>query len=117
MLDRIDDTTQVLISNIRVHDSFSNTLKTRMNWSKNVMEERDVPWQILLAAATDTAYCVRTRLALWLEIHFRWNPNTLLSPYVLSFTDDKTVPAGGKKAVKGDSHKRIHENFQNGRVC
>ena len=49
--------------------------------------------------ATDTMFCVLTSLALWLEMqHFRWNPNALLSPYVLSFTDDISVPAGGKKS-------------------
>jgi hypothetical protein len=41
---RIDDATQVLIDNIQVHDTFSsNCLKTRLNWSKNVQEERDAP--------------------------------------------------------------------------
>ena len=39
LLARIDDTTQVLVENICVHDSFCNALKTRLNWSKNVKKE------------------------------------------------------------------------------
>ena len=44
VIGRIDDTTQVLIDHLRVHDSFSNCLKTKLNWSKNVGDERDAPW-------------------------------------------------------------------------
>ena len=44
----LDNTTQVLLDNIQIHDNFYNVLKTRMNWSKNVQEERDAPFQIVL---------------------------------------------------------------------
>jgi hypothetical protein len=44
------------------------------------------------------SYCVLTCLSLWLELHARSNPNALLSPYVFAFTNDNTVPAGGKKS-------------------
>ena len=54
VIGRIDDTTQVLINHIRVHDSFSNCLKTKLNWSKNVRDERDAPWQIILGAMDTT---------------------------------------------------------------
>jgi hypothetical protein len=45
-----DDTTQVLVDNVRVHDNFCNALKTRLNWSKNVTVERDAPWQVVLGS-------------------------------------------------------------------
>jgi hypothetical protein len=51
---RIDDTTQVLIDHLHVHDSFSNCLKTKLNWSKNVGDERDAPWQIILGSMDTT---------------------------------------------------------------
>ena len=89
--------TQVLIENIRVHDSFCNALKTRLNWSKNVSEERDAPWQIVLGSM-DTAFCVLTSLALWMELNLRSNPNAILSPYVFSFSDDNSIPNGGQKS-------------------
>jgi Transcriptional activator of glycolytic enzymes len=97
LIARIDDTTQVLIENIRVHDSFCNALKTRLNWSKNVSEERDAPWQIVLGSM-DTAFCVLTSLALWMELNLRSNPNAILSPYVFSFSDDNSIPNGGQKS-------------------
>ena len=74
LIGQIDDTTQVLIENIQIHNSFPNALKTRLSWTKNVTEERDAPWQIVLGSA-DPAFDVLTTLGLWLEMHFRWNPN------------------------------------------
>ena len=97
LIARIDDTTQVLIDNIRVHDSFCNALKTRLNWSKNVSEERDAPWQIVLGSM-DTAFCVYTSLALWMEWNHRDNPNAFMSPYVFNFSDDNSIPRGRLKA-------------------
>jgi hypothetical protein len=91
------DTTQVLLDNIQIHDNFCNVLKTRMNWSKNVQEERDAPFQIVLGCM-DTLYCVLTSLALWLELQFRMNPNALLSPYAFAFNDDTRIPEGGLKS-------------------
>jgi hypothetical protein len=36
MIARIDNTTQVVLDHIHVHDNFENALKTKLNWSKNV---------------------------------------------------------------------------------
>jgi hypothetical protein len=71
--------------------------------------------------ATDTTlFCVLTILALWLEMHFRLNPNALLLPYVFSFTDDTTVPAGGKesKEIASSAFTRIFnmEEFADGGI-
>jgi hypothetical protein len=41
---RIHDSTQVIIEHIRVHDKFAHALKARLNWSKNVQDERDAPF-------------------------------------------------------------------------
>jgi hypothetical protein len=38
LIARIDDTTQLLMDHLRVHDSFSYALKARLNWSKNVQD-------------------------------------------------------------------------------
>ena len=98
MLARIDDTTQVLLDSIQIHDNSCNVLKTRKNWSKNVQDERDAPFQIDLGCM-DTLYCVLTGLALWLELQFRMNPkNALLSPYVFAFNDDTRIPEEGLKS-------------------
>jgi hypothetical protein len=57
MIARINDTTQVLLANLHVHDSIPiNLLKTQLNWSKNVHKECDAPWQMVLGCM-NTVYC------------------------------------------------------------
>jgi len=97
MIARIDDTTQVIMEHIRVHDNFENALKTRLNWSKNVQDERDAPWQIVMGSM-NPVFCVLISLGLWLELNLRLNPSAIASPYVFAFSDDVTVPSGGQKA-------------------
>jgi hypothetical protein len=97
VIGRIDDTTQVLVDHIRVHDSFPNCLKTKLNWSKNVGEERDAPWQIVLGSM-DTTYCVLVSIAIWFELNLRANASALISPYLFSFCDDISIPTGGQKS-------------------
>lgn len=41
LMARVDDTTQVVLEHIKVHDKFCNCLKTRLNWSKDMNDERD----------------------------------------------------------------------------
>ena len=97
MIARIDDTTQVVLEHIRSHDNFDNALKTRLNWSKNVQDERDAPWQIVLASM-NPVFCVYISLGLWLEFNLQSNPTAVASPYLFSFSDDITIPNGGRKA-------------------
>ena len=97
LIARIDDMTQVVLEHIRVHDNFPNARKTHLNWSKNVQDERDAPWQVVLGSM-NAAFCVFVSLGLWLEVNLKSNPSAIASPYVFSFSDDVTVPAGGRKA-------------------
>ena len=110
LIARIDDCTQVLTENILVHDSFCNALKTRLNWSKNVSEERDAPWQIVLGSI-DTAFCVLASLSLWMELNLKNNANALLSPYVFNFCDDNSIPTGGQKS-KETAHNMFNRVFR-----
>ena len=43
LIAQIDDTTQVVLDHVWVHDHFPYLLKVKLNWSKNVNEEQDVP--------------------------------------------------------------------------
>ena len=81
-----------------------------MNWPKNVSEERDAPWQIVLGSM-DTAFCVFASLSLWMEVNFRTNPNALLSPYLFSFCDDNSIPSGGQKS-KETAHNMFNKVFK-----
>jgi hypothetical protein len=84
LIARIDNTTQLILDHIRVHDSFDNALKTRLNWSKNVRDERDAPWQVILGCM-NPVFCVFISLGLWLESNLKSNPSAIASPYVFSF--------------------------------
>ena len=72
-----------------MHVSFPNVLKTRLNWSKNVNDNRDAPWQVVLGSMDPV---------LWLEMNLRENVSAGLSPYVFSFLDNVGLPTGGLKA-------------------
>jgi len=81
LIARIDDMTQVVLEHIRVHDNFPNALKTHLNWSKNVQDERNAPWQVVLGSM-NAAFCVFVSLGLWLEVNLKSNPSAIVSPYV-----------------------------------
>jgi hypothetical protein len=103
MIGRIDDCTQVLVENLQCHDRFPTyALKSRMTWSKNVMDERDAPWQILLGSMV-TECCVFVNVGIWLEIQLERTPGSQMSPYIFSFSNDFSVPLGGKKASSAAS--------------
>lgn len=98
MIGRLDDCTQLLAENVKVHDKFpSYALKSRLTWSKNVMDERDAPFQMLLGSLL-TVYCVFVNIGIWLEIQLETTSGAILSPYVFSFSGVYNVPEGGKKA-------------------
>ena len=97
LIARINDTTQVILDHIRVHDNFADALKTRLNWSKNVQDERDAPWQVILGCM-NPVFCVFISLCLWLEMKLQSNPSAIASPYVFAFGNDITMPGGGQKA-------------------
>ena len=97
LIARVDDSTQLVLEHIRVHDTFTSALKTRLNWSKNVDDERDAPWQIVLGSL-NPVYCVLCSLALWLELNLKLNPAAMNSPYVFCISDDVRVPEGGLKS-------------------
>ncbi len=44
-----------------------------LNWSKNVVDKRDFPNQVLIGAMY-TRYAVLSNLGIWLKYHFHLNP-------------------------------------------
>ena len=67
----------------------------RLNWSKNVREERDSPWQLILPSMNST-YCVYLHLAIWLEVFIDFYPHASLTPFLFGFSTDIRDPEGGK---------------------
>lgn len=66
MIGRIDDTCKCKVEDLKPNTQYLFTLLATMCWSKNVMDERDAPDQILLGAM-DRRYCVLLGLAVYLE--------------------------------------------------
>ena len=95
LIARIDCTTQVKMENLQVHIDLDFCLKTKLNWSKNVNEERDAPWQIVIPSMNHKR-CVFLSTALWLETSIAANPTAGLTPYLFAFSDDVNVPKGGE---------------------
>ena len=46
MIGRIDDCTQFQMENLTSNEDFDFTLRSKLNWSKNIHEERNAPNQI-----------------------------------------------------------------------
>jgi hypothetical protein len=84
IIGRIDDTTQVIMDHICVHNNFEHALKTNLTWSKNVQDERDAPWQIVLGSM-NPVFCVRISLGFWLESNLRSTPSAMALPYIFFF--------------------------------
>jgi hypothetical protein len=96
---RIDCTSQFTKDNFQVHDLFPDLAgNVRLNWAKNVHEERDAPWQIMLGSM-DPTFCVLLSLAIWLEFFHGESPEVAAAnPYVFAFkSDDFRIPEGGDK--------------------
>jgi hypothetical protein len=98
LIARVDNSTQLVLEHIQVHDSFPSALKTRLNWSKKDDDECDAPWQIILGSLNPTMYCVvLCSLALWLELNLILNPTAMTLPY-FCINDNIRVPVGGLKS-------------------
>ena len=74
MIARIDDTAKFRAPDKQPFEDFPfYGVAAKLCWSKNVLEERDAPTQVLLGAE-DWRYCVLSLLGSWLELHFLLNP-------------------------------------------
>ena len=105
LIARIDDSTQVILEHICGHDKSAHALKARLNWSKNVQDKRDAPFQIVLGSL-NPMNCVLCSLALWLKLNLKIYPPAMESPYLFCFCDGYRIADGGKKA------KSMIQSFQ-----
>ena len=67
MVARVDDTAHFRADELKPNSRFDFALTARMAWSKNIMEERDSPDQILMGSM-NTKYCVLLGLSVYLEV-------------------------------------------------
>ena len=75
LIGRVDDVANFKTSDPRGHGEFEFALKTKVRWSKNVMEERQCPPQILLGSM-DPVICLQLNLGIYLEEMLSHFPNS-----------------------------------------
>ena len=74
LIARHDNTAKLCSPDLQPFHQFpSYGITVRLCWSKNVMEERDAPKQILLDAM-DWRYCELSHLGVWLEYNYDVSP-------------------------------------------
>ena len=69
MMARVDDVSHMKLDNLKPHLDYSFVLLSKMNWSKNIYEERQTPDQILFGSM-DAKNCVLLALAIHFETWF-----------------------------------------------
>ena len=84
LIGRVDDVCNFKCNDPRGHGEFDFALKTKVRWSKNVMEERQCPPQILLGAA-DPMFCLLLNFGVYLEVMLGLYPDC-----TYLFTDSTT---------------------------
>ena len=96
LISRINNSTQFLISNISLNPDFDFTLQSRLNWSKNVREEREAPNQILIGDM-NPLYCVLLEIAVYMKV-FLGIGRGGLNLYLFAFNNSNAVPAGREQS-------------------
>ena len=117
LIGRSDDLGNFKTRDLKSHSNpiFSQiALQTKVYWSKNVMEERDCPDQILFGS-WDVDYCILIALGLYLEIGFIHGTGRLGE---LLFSDEVTLRSRGNvKRLKNryqtvlTKHVFVHPTF------
>ena len=88
MVGRLDDSAKFREADLKAYTMYPEFgVWARLPWSKNVVEERDAPPQVLLASM-DTRYDCISNLGLWLEYHYELNPGANEFIFAYSGLDD-----------------------------
>jgi hypothetical protein len=95
LIARIDDTAHVKSCDLKVHPLFEFALSVRLRWTKNCLEERDAPEQIILGSM-DPDFCLIVALSVYLQYSYELT-NAKQSEYLFCDTDED--PVSVKKQV------------------
>ena len=106
LIGRLDDAANFEINDPTSHPGFNFALQTKVRWSKNVMEERDCPAQIVLAAR-ESALCTVLNLAIYLEEHLRRTPG---AKYLFADDLDDEAPIRLKTNHRNNMDHHVFKN-------
>ena len=87
------------LANLKPHENFNFVFKGKLNWSKNVVEEQQAPWQYI-HAANDERYCTHLSLGAWTEVFLEHSLLAQLTPYIFTFSGNVEIPCGALKSKK-----------------
>ena len=102
LIARIDDTSNVKACDLKVHPQFDFALLIKLRWTKNCLEERDAPDQIILGAM-DSDFCLIVGLAVYLQYAYELT-NAAQSEFLFCDTDEN--PDTVKKQVSDILNKK-----------
>jgi len=106
LIGRLDDAANFEVNDPSSHPDFDFALQTQVRWSKNVMEERDCPPQIVLAAS-ESGLCTVLNLAIYLEEHLRRTPG---AKYLFTDDLDDQAPTRLKTNHRNNMDRHVFKN-------
>jgi hypothetical protein len=106
LIARIDDTAHVKAEDFKEHHQFDFALCVRLRWTKNCMEERDAPMQIILASM-DPNYCLIIALSIYLQFAYEFT-NAAQSEFL--FCDSGEDPIAVKKQFSSLLLRKVFES-------
>jgi len=107
LIGRGDDVHEMETKNLRRHPQFDFALQTKLNWSKNVKDERDCPPQIMLGSM-NPMFCVLLELAIYLEVKFS-RDGSLHSKYAFTDEVDEKAPKRCLEAYSRAVKKQVFD--------
>jgi len=108
LIGRGDDVHEMETTNLKRHPQFDFALQTKLNWSKNVNDERDCPPQIMLGSM-NPLFCVLLDLAIYLEVKFS-RDGSLHSKYLFTDEVDEKAPKRCLAAYSRAVKKQVFDN-------
>ena len=102
---RADCLSHFELGDLQPHPRFPFALEQRVRWSKNVMEERDCPPQLIMGA-NDIQFCVLLGLAVYLESWFRYGSG-LTANYLYTEAVDDNAP----KRLNNKYRDKVNKTF------
>ena len=88
LIGRIDDVVHFKTDDLKSHARFEFAMQTKVRWSKNVLEERSCPDQILLGSM-DPLCCILANMGIYLEVFLGNFPQ---STYLFTNNQSNTAP-------------------------
>jgi hypothetical protein len=106
LIGRVDDMMKLQFADLSFNPGHPFCLICQMRWSKNIMEERQSPHQLVLASMDDRL-CVLLNLAVYLELRGVMDGNNASFVYGNGSDGDRAIRALLKCALESNDFKKL----------